>query len=116
MRIEPDAAFDECSQSDVAFQNDQGSSAVAGQGTQGQQNLSRGFRTTVTAEQTLPAKARESPADFRLEQNDNGDGGIGGKGCEQRSKRLKARPERDFISNDNGQNSDENMRRTRTAH
>ncbi len=77
--IEPDAAFDKRSQPDIALENDQGSGMLSRQRPDRQQNLRGGFRAPVAAEETLSAEAREGPADFRLKQNDNCDGGIRGK-------------------------------------
>ena len=115
-KIEPNAAFDECSQSDVALENDQRSRVFPRQRTERQQKFRSGFRALVSAEEALSAETGQSPPDFRLKQHDDGDRGVRGKRRQQRPERLQAGAQRDFIGEYNRQNSNQNMRGASAAH
>src|SRR5262245_52858463 len=78
LRVQPHAAFHKCPQADIPFEHDEGSRLLLRKSAQGQQDLVDRLRTLEPpAQPPLASDARKSPPDFRLEQDDHSDGGVG---------------------------------------
>ena len=80
---------------DVALQHDERARLSLSKPAEGQQDFVDGLRPLEPpAEPALAADARQRPPDFGLEQDDDGDRGVGNDVREQRPQRLESGPYR----------------------